>query len=127
MSGSRPNKGAEAEDNAAILGHYSDALKEMVASIMELEDGYFKALCEVIVETERALWDVSRINAHYVSWVVTMISSWQAAVQAAATHMEGADLTTYLAAREDMRRATHEYVKKVVGAHKEHDAAHVLE
>ena len=41
------------------MGHFSDALREMAASIVDLEDGYFKALHEVIVETERALQDVS--------------------------------------------------------------------
>ena len=49
------------------MGHFSDALREMAASIVDLEDRYFRALHEVIVETERALQDVSRIDAHYVS------------------------------------------------------------
>ena len=41
--------------------------------------------------------------------------------------MEGIDLTTYLAHLEDTRRATHEYVKEVVKAREERDAAHALE
>ena len=68
---------------------------------MDLEDGYFKALHEVIVETERALRDVSCINAHYVSQVVTIMSSWQEVVQTVASHMEGVDTTIYLTHRED--------------------------
>ena len=43
---------------------------------MDLEDGYFKALWEVIIEMERALQDVSCIDAHYVSQVVTVMASW---------------------------------------------------
>ena len=117
----------DAEDNATVLSHFSDALREMATSIMGLEEGYFKALCEVIDETKRALWDVSRIDAHYVSRVVTVMSSWQEAVQMAASHMEGVDLTTYLAHLEDTQRATHEYVKAVVQARKERNAAHVVE
>ena len=123
----RPTKDVEAEDDAAVLGHFSDALREMANSIMGLEEGYFKALCEVIDETERALRDVSCIDVHYVSQVVTVMSSWQEAVQTAASHMEGVDLTTYLARLEDMRRATHEYVKAVVQAHEERDATHAVE
>ena len=87
----------------------------MANRIMGLEDGYFKALCEVIDETERALRDMSRIDVHYISWVVTVMSSWQEAIQMAASHMEGIDLTTY------------EYVKAVVQAHEECDAAHAVE
>ena len=52
---SRPRKDDDFDDEAKLLGHYSDALREMAASIMGLEDGYFKALYEVIMETERAL------------------------------------------------------------------------
>ena len=89
------------DDEAKLLGHFSDALREMAASIVDLEDGYFRALQEVIVETKRALWDVSRIDAHYVSQVVTVMSSWQEVVQTAASHMEGVDTTTYLACHED--------------------------
>ena len=37
-----------------MLGHFSNALSEMATSLMDLEDGYFKALREVITETERA-------------------------------------------------------------------------
>ena len=123
-SGSRPTKDTEMEDKAAVLSHFSDALSEMAASIMDLENGYFKALHEVIIETEKALRDVSRIDTHYVSHVVTVMTSWQEAVQAAASHMEGIDTTTYLARQEDMQRATHEYIKEVIQAREEHNAAH---
>ena len=126
-SGGHPAKDADAEDDAAILGHFSDALREMANSIMGLEEGYFKALCEVIEETERALQDVSRIDAHYISRVVTVMSSWQKAIQTAASHMEGVDLTTYLAHLEHTQRATHEYVGAVVQAHEECDATHAVE
>ena len=126
-SGGRPTKDADAEDDATVLGHYSNALREMANSIMGLEEGYFKALSEVIDETERALWDMSRIDAHYISQVVTVMSSWQEAVQTVASHMEGVDLTTYLTRLEDTQRATHEYVKAVVQAHEERDAAHAVE
>ena len=94
-------EGVEPIDEAAMLSHFSDALSEMAESLMDLEDGYFKALREVIIKMERALWDVSRIDAHYVSQVVTVMASWQEVVQTAATHMENADLTIYLAHRED--------------------------
>ena len=124
VSGSRPMKDAEMEDEAVILGHFSDALHEMAASIMDLEDGYFKALHEVIIETEKALCDVSRIDAHYISRVVTVMTSWQEAVQTAVSHMEGVDTTIYLAHREDARKATKEYVAVVIQAHQEHDATH---
>ena len=100
--GSHPRKDDDFDDKAKVLGHFSDALQEMAASIMDLEDGYFKALHEVIVETERALRDVSRIDAHYVSQVVAIMSSWQEVVQAAASHMEGVDTTIYLACHEDV-------------------------
>ena len=100
-SGSRPQKDDDLDDEAKLLGHFSDTLREMAASIVDLEDGYFKALHEVIVETERALRDVSRIDAHYVSQVVTVMSTWQEAVQTAASHMEGVDTTIYLVHRED--------------------------
>ena len=66
-SGGCLGKDTDAEDDAAVLGHFSDALREIANSIMGLEEGYFKALCEVINETERALRDVSHIDAHYVS------------------------------------------------------------
>ena len=77
-----------------------------------------------IIETEKALCDVLHINTHYVSCMVTVMTSWQEAVQAAASHMEGIDTTTYLAHREDARRATHEYIKEVMQAREERDAAH---
>ena len=123
-SGSRPTKDTETEDEATVLSHFSNALSEMAASIMDLENGYFKALREVIIETEKALCDVLRIDAHYVSRVVTVMTSWQEVVQAAASHMEGIDTTTYLAHREDVRRATHEYVEEVIQAHEECNATH---
>ena len=94
----------------------------MAASIVDLEDGYFKALHEVIVETERALQDVSQIDAHYV----TVMSAWQEAVQTAASHMEGVDTTIYLVHRKDVRRATQEYVAAVVKAREERNAAHAV-
>ena len=109
------------------MGHFSDALQEMAASKVDLEDGYFKALHKVIMETERALRDVSRIDAHYVSQVVTVMSSWQEAVQTAASHMEGVDTTIYLARREDAQKATQEYVVAVMKAREERNAAHAVE
>ena len=45
----------DTDDDSKILGHYSDALREMAQSIMDLEDGYFKALHKVITKTEKAL------------------------------------------------------------------------
>ena len=109
------------------MGHFSNALREMAASIVDLEDRYFKALHEVIVETERALRDVSWIDTHYVSQVITVMSAWQEVVQTAASHMEGVDTTIYLARHEDARRATQEYVAAVVKAREERDAAHAVE
>ena len=126
-SGSRPRKDDDFDDEAKLLGHFSDALREMAASIVDLEDGYFRALHEVIVETERALRDVSRIDAHYVSQVVTVMASWQEVVQTAASHMEGVDTTIYLAHREDARKATREYVAAVMKAREEHATAHAVE
>ena len=123
-SGSHPTKDTETEDDAMVLSHFSDALSEMVASITDLEDGYFKALHEVIIKTEKALRDMSCINTHYVSRMVTVMTSWQEAVQAATSHVEGVDTTTYLVRREDVQRATHEYVQEVVQACEEHDATH---
>ena len=102
-----------------MLGHFSDALSEMAASLLDLEDSYFKALREVIIETERALWDISHIDAHYISQVVTVMASWQEVVQTAVTHMENVCLTIYLAHREDTWRATREYVAMVIKAHEE--------
>ena len=126
-SGSRPRKDNDFGDEAKLLGHFSDALREMAASIVDLEDGYFRALHEVIVETEQALQDVSRIDAHYVSQVVMVMSSWQEAVQTAASHMEGVDTTIYLARCEDVQKATREYMVAVVKAREERDAAHAVE
>ena len=99
----------------------------MATSIVDLEDGYFRALHKVIVETKRALWDVSCIDAHYVSQVVMVMSSWQEAVQTAASHMEGVDTTIYLACHEDVQKATREYVAAVVKAREKRDAAHTVE
>ena len=120
-------EGAEPVNEVAMLGHFSDALSEMAKSLMDLEDGYFKALQEVIVKMERALWDISHIDAHYVSQVVTVMASWQEAVQTAATHMENTDLTIYVACQEDVWRVTREYVATVIKAHEDHDAAHADE
>ena len=122
VSGSCPMKDVEVE--AVVLGHFSNTLREMAASIVDLEDGYFKALHEVIIETEKALHDVLRIDAHYVSRVVTVINSWQEAVQTATSHMEGVDTTIYLAHREDTRKAMKEYIATVIQACQECDAAH---
>ena len=123
-SGSCPTKDTEMEDEAAVLSHFSNALSEMAASITDLQNGYFKALHEVIIETEKALRDVSRIDTHYVSRMVMVMTSWQEAVQAATSHMEGVDTTTYLAHQENARRVTHEYVQEVIQACEECDAAH---
>ena len=79
------------------------------------------------METEQALQDVSRIDAHYVSQVVMVMSAWQEVVQTTASHMEGIDTTIYLAHREDVQRATQEYVAAVVKAREEHNAAHAVE
>ena len=73
-------QGTEPINEVAMLGHFSDTLSEMAERW-----------------PERALQDVSRIDAHYVSQVVTVMASWQEAVQTAATHMENTDLTIYLA------------------------------
>ena len=117
-------EGVEPVDEAAILGHFSDALSEMAENLMDLEDGYFKALREVIIEKERALWDISRIDAHYVSQVVTMMASWQEVIQTAVTHMENADLTIYLTCWEDARRAMREYMAAVIKSREDCDATH---
>ena len=123
----RPRKDDDFDNKAKLLGHFSNALREMAASIVDLENRYFGALHEVIMETEQALRDVSCIDAHYVSQVVTVMSSWQEAVQTAASHMEGIDTTIYLACREDAQKATREYVAAVVKAREEHNAAHTVE
>ena len=122
--GSLPTKDMEMEDKAAILCHFSDTLSEMAASIVGLEEGYFKALHEVIIETEKALCDMLCINAHYVSRIVMVMTSWQEVVQAAASHMEGVDTTTYLACREDVRRVTQEYMREVIQAQEECNTTH---
>ena len=76
---------------------------------------------------EKALRDVSRIDAHYISCVVTVMTAWQEAVQTAVSHMEDANTTTYLAQWEDARRVMKEYIKEVIQAREEHDAAHAEE
>ena len=120
-------EGTEPIDEAEMLSHFSNVLSEMAKSLMDLEDGYFKALWEVIIETERALQDVSCIDAHYVSQVVTVMSSWQEAIHATATHMENADLTIYLTRQEDTQRVMREYVATVIKAREERDATHAEE
>ena len=126
-SGSHPQKDDDFDDETKLLGHFSDALREMAASIVDLEDGYFKALLEVIMETERALRDMSQIDAYYVSQVGPIMSSRQEAVQTAASHMEGVDTTIYLGRHEDVWRVTQEYMAAVVKAREERDVAHVVE
>ena len=126
-SGLHPRKDDDFDDEAKLLGHFNDALQDMAASIVSLEDGYFKALHEVIMETKWALRDVSRIDAHYVSQVVTIMSSWQEAVQTAASHMEGIDTTIYLTCHEDVRKGTKECVAAVVKTREERDAADTVE
>ena len=37
-------EGMEPVDGVAMLGHFNDALSEMAESLMDLEEGYFKAL-----------------------------------------------------------------------------------
>ena len=120
-------KGMEPINEVALLGHFSDALNEMAKSLLDLEDGYFKALHEVILKTKRALWDISHIDAHYISQRVTMMSSWQEAVQTTVTHMDNTDLTTYLTCWEDVQRVTKEYVATVIKTHEECDTAHTKE
>ena len=105
-SGSRPQKDDDLDDEAKLLGHFSNALREMATSIVDLEDGYFKALHKVIVETEQALQDMSRIDAHYVSQVITVMSAWQEAVQTAASHMEGVDTTSCREGQRRVRRSS---------------------
>ena len=84
-------------------------------------------LHEVIIETEKAQRDIARIDSHYISRIVTVMAGWQEVVQAAASHMENANLTIYLARQEDMRRATREYMAAVIKAREERDAAHAKE
>ena len=120
-------EGMEPIDEVVMLGHFSDALSEMAESLMDLEDGYFKVIWKVIIEIERALRNVSHIDAHYVSQVVTVMASWPEAVQTTATHMENANLTIYLTHREDARRVMREYVATVIKACEERDATHANE
>ena len=126
-SGTCPIRDVDAEDKAKMLGHFSDALHKMASSIIDLEDGYFNALHEVIIKTDKVLRDISRIDMHYVSRVVTVMTTWQEAVQAAASHMEDVDVTIYLAHWKDVRRATKEYMATVIKAREEHDTAHAKE
>ena len=99
----------------------------MAKSITEVEDGYFKALQEVIHETEKALCNILHIDSHYVSHVVTVMTSWPEVAQAAASHMETTDSALYFMCWEDVQRATKEYVAAVISAQEERDAAHALE
>ena len=122
-----PTEGVEPIDEAAMLGHFNDAFSEMAESLIDLEDGYFKALPEVIIKMQRALYYVSHIDTHYVSQVVTVMASWQEVEQTAATHMENADLTIYLTRREDARRVMTEYVAAVIKAREERDDTHANE
>ena len=55
------------------------------------------------------------------------MSSWQEAVQTAASHMDGTDTTIYLAYCKDAQEATREYVAAVMKAREGRDAAHVVE
>ena len=114
--------GPDVDDKAKMLGHLSDTLHEMAASIINLEGGYLKTLHEAIVETEKALRNISCIDSHYVSRVGTLMATWQEVVQAAMSHMENANLTIYLMCREDVWRATKEYVPEVIKACEEHDS-----
>ena len=125
-AGAHPG-GMDPGNEYKILGYFSDALDEMAQCIMDLEDGYFMALQEVIHDTERVLWDISHIDSHYVSNVITVMASWQEAVQVAASHMESANTTIYLAHREDTWRVTKEYVAEVIKAHEECNASHAKE
>ena len=102
-AGAHP-KDVGTEDESKILSHFSDTLDEMAQSITDLEDGYFLALCEVIHETEKTLCDISHIDSYYVSWVVTVMASWQEVVQATASHMENADTTINFVCHEDAQR-----------------------
>ena len=102
-TGARP-EGMDPGDESKILGHFSDALDEMAQCIVDLKDSYFMTLREVIHETEKALRDISRIDSTYVSHVITVMASWQEAVQATASHMESIDTTIYLAHCEDAQR-----------------------
>ena len=120
-------KDVDTEDKAKLLGHFSNSLHEIARSIMDLEDSYFKALHEVIVETEKALCNVSCIDIHYSSHVVTVMTVWQEVVQVAASHMDNVNTTIYLACHEDARRATKEYVAAVIQACEECDAPHAEE
>ena len=54
------------------------------------------------------------------------MSSWQEAVQTAASHMEGVDTIIYLTCHEDARKATQEYVAAAMKAREERDTAHAV-
>ena len=99
----------------------------MAASIVDLKTDTSKPFTKSSWRPSGALWDVSRIDTHYVSQVITVMSSWQEVVQTAASHMEGVDTTIYLVRREDARKATQEYVAAVVKAREERDTAHEVE
>ena len=55
------------------------------------------------------------------------MSSWQEAVQTAASHMEGVDTTIYLTCHEDTRKGTKECVAAVMKTREERDAADAVE
>ena len=80
----------------------------------------------MIHETEKALHDILSISSHYVSHMVTVMASWQEAVQATASHMETNDTAIYFAHQEDMWRVTKEYmyITEVIRAREERDTAH---
>ena len=54
-SGLRPRKDDEVDDEAKLLGHFSDALQEMAASIVDLEDDTSKPCT-------KSSW---RLSGHY--------------------------------------------------------------
>ena len=84
-------------------------------------------LREVICETKRALCDISHIDSHYISHVVTVMASCQEAVLAATSHIQTTDTAIYFVCYEDARRATKEYVAEVIKAHEECNATHTEE
>ena len=74
----------------------------MAQSLVDLKDGYLKALREVIHHTERALCDILHIDSHYISCIITVMASWQEAVQATTSHMETTNSALYFMHQEDM-------------------------
>ena len=84
------------QPDVQMLVHSMEALDAMAKSIASLEDGYFKAFHEVITHTETALWDILHIDLHYVSQVVTLMKSWQEAIDTVHSHMLTNDTALYL-------------------------------